>query len=273
MSAGHTYRVGRDYFVDNAALQVIARQVVVEPMLAGYQMLLDDAVVRLTHVAHAPLPEQNGRLYRCSRADGREVRPILRALVGPPSAEWDEWPRNVALQGCGCHATATANASPEAPCACKLKAGARAGMLDDAELRAALAWLSTHPENNEATLKKIADLGQRLGLNLNNFQANEVWRQLLGEELQARVAKAEADATEHLRTGAIELLNALSPGSPVRLRQYDTVTQTRFVAEVLQVIAHLVEGAGPNDIEMTKNLLPDLQRVVTETIDTGPSPT
>jgi len=116
---GHTYRVGRDHYVDNSALQDLARQVVVEPMLGGYQMLLPDAVVRLTHVAHAPLPDQHGRLYRCSRADGRSVGPMLRVLAGPPSAEWEEWPRNVAIQqSCGCHATASAG--HDAPCACKV---------------------------------------------------------------------------------------------------------------------------------------------------------
>lgn len=124
MSTGaHTYRVGRDYFLDAAALQLLARHELVEPMGGGYQMLLGDAVVRLTHVTHAPLPEQSGWLYRCARADGREVGPTLRAVAGPLSAEWEDWPRNVALaSACGCHA-ATASAAPSS-CGCKMKSAA-----------------------------------------------------------------------------------------------------------------------------------------------------
>mgnify|MGYP001286145607 CR=1 FL=1 len=222
-TGGHTYRVGREYFVDNAALQLLAQRVVVEPMLGGYQMLLADAVVRFAHVTHAPLPEQSGRLYHCARADRRDVGPSLRALAGAPSGEWEQWPRNVALQqGCGCHATATASASPEAPCACKLKPAAGEGAPQDRGVK-----------------------------------------------------------THDVKTAALELLDALSPGCLVRLQEHDEGVQTAFVVEALQVIADTVHRAatfgrfntGPgdsrtgNNVELAKTLLVDLQQIVTESID------
>lgn len=116
-TVGHTYRVGKRWYVDTARLAAIARRSIVEPMRGGYQILARSGLIRCTPVAEPPLPQQHGDLYQCLGTEGSaELGARLQRLAGSDDAalEWESWPTGpgAARGDCGCHACTAGETCP-----------------------------------------------------------------------------------------------------------------------------------------------------------------
>lgn len=114
MSAGHLYRVGKDWYVDTALLQRAARRHVVEPMQGAYQILAPAGLVRCAPAHGLALPGQSGDLFRCQgQRAAQDIAPIVRDLAmslghDAIGGEWEAWPVSAAADhACGCKACKT----------------------------------------------------------------------------------------------------------------------------------------------------------------------
>lgn len=115
MTAGHLYRVGKDWYADTALLQRAARRHVVEPMQGAYQILAPAGLVRCAPAHGLALPGQSGDLFRCQgQRAALDIAPIVRDLAmslghGAIGGEWESWPASAAATGhaCGCTACKT----------------------------------------------------------------------------------------------------------------------------------------------------------------------
>jgi hypothetical protein len=105
MTAGHLYRVGKDWYADTALLQRAARRHVVEPMQGAYQILAPAGLVRCAPAHGLALPGQSGDLFRCQgQRAAQDIAPIVRDLAmslghGAIGGEWESWPASAAATG------------------------------------------------------------------------------------------------------------------------------------------------------------------------------